>query len=1099
MSPGSAALQAFPIGHEIPHSHPEDLIDPSQFADFDFGYGGIPDGQVISLQDGRGADMFGTQPQPQTMVQERHNSAIVMNGGRAPTFNVSAVSARRASFEASEDGSENSRHRILNPLDDAMSDEFGMSSTGAGDGTDLGGKPKEDKSETIPPWSELKTKAGKERKRLPLACIACRRKKIRCSGEKPACKHCLRSRIPCVYKVTTRKAAPRTDYMAMLDKRLKRMEERIIKIIPKSEQEAASSSVTRAVVKPAIPGTISANKSSKKKQSEENDLDQWATRSQSKTRLDGKSNKIASLHFHEVEDNKLLTEGSKALPDKEIQEHLANVFFENIYGQAYHLLHKPSYMRKLKNGTLPPVLILSVCAVAARFSTHPKFGATANFLRGEEWAREARDIVTRRYEWPNITILTCLLILGLHEFGTCQGGRSWALGGQATRMAFALQLHKDLEFDPASLDGTAPLSFIDKEIRRRTMWACFLMDRFNSSGTDRPMFIREETVKIPLPIKEKYFQLDMPGPTETLDGQVLNPVSADDGQLADAKENMGVAAYMIRAIALWGRIISYLNQGGREADPQPFWCPDSLFSKLIAEADDFPKTLPESLLFNEDNLRLHETENMANQFLFLHISIQQNILFINRHAMSLLELAATSETPESLFEKVQESAFATANRISELLQDAENMLVTAPFVGYCAFLSSTVHIMGLYSKGGGNSQLAEKQKKNLAVNIKYLGKMKRYWGMFHWIVENLREQYKTYHDTTRTSPPETNLGPAVGAPGSGSVDGADSPSGTVAAQSPVFQYGDWFDRYPHGLSHTDYVDPAAVPKKKERGHDAVLEQKPELHTVEEYFTTLSPPQTGDMRAMNDRRNAANLKRKAQLLHGGPQSKKTREEQQLGSLMTDLGNHPQAHHDAQQQASLRGFALGGQTSGPTNFHPLTIPHTTAGAGYHALSPISPVVGHSNNHLFSLANVQDHALEHFPVELIHAIQQSANMPSGVGNLERHLDFGGFGGHDVQSGHHSAGVLDGSGQGHGGGPAGPWGHMPSRRNTAGGLGGRHPAMAGFVDSSAWFSPFNMDTEVVNHDIMGNNSMDGFLFGTNGNGSGLATPGGMGLHNGR
>jgi len=108
-----------------------------------------------------------------------------------------------------------------------------------------------------------------------------------------------------------------------------------------------------------------------------------------------------------------------------------------------------------------------VCAVSARFSTHPKLNSNPNFLRGEEWASLARDIVMRRYEWPNITILTCLLILGLHEFGTCHGGRSWALGGQAIRMAFALQLHKDLEYDPHS--SSVQLSFIDREIRRRTM------------------------------------------------------------------------------------------------------------------------------------------------------------------------------------------------------------------------------------------------------------------------------------------------------------------------------------------------------------------------------------------------------------------------------------------------------------------------------------------------------------------------------------------------------------------------------------------------------------------------------------------------------
>lgn len=223
-------------------------------------------------------------------------------------------------------------------------DEFGLTDTGAGDGTDLG-KPKEDKNET-PAWTELKTKAGKERKRLPLACIACRRKKIRCSGEKPACKHCLRSRIPCVYKVTTRKAAPRTDYMAMLDKRLKRMEERIIRIIPKEENDSAT--VVRAQVKPAIPGTTQAKPANPKKRPAEEafgpELQAWATSAK------GTGNEVvpASLAAHEAEETKLLVEGADALPSKEIQEHLAEVFFDNLYGQAYHVLHKPSYMRKLK-------------------------------------------------------------------------------------------------------------------------------------------------------------------------------------------------------------------------------------------------------------------------------------------------------------------------------------------------------------------------------------------------------------------------------------------------------------------------------------------------------------------------------------------------------------------------------------------------------------------------------------------------------------------------------------------------------------------------------------------------------------------------------
>ena len=49
-------------------------------------------------------------------------------------------------------------------------------------------------------WSGTKTIAGKERQRLPVACITCRRRKMRCSGEKPACNRCLKAHRTCEYQ-----------------------------------------------------------------------------------------------------------------------------------------------------------------------------------------------------------------------------------------------------------------------------------------------------------------------------------------------------------------------------------------------------------------------------------------------------------------------------------------------------------------------------------------------------------------------------------------------------------------------------------------------------------------------------------------------------------------------------------------------------------------------------------------------------------------------------------------------------------------------------------------------------------------------------------
>ncbi|KAJ5818625.1 hypothetical protein N7474_004216 [Penicillium riverlandense] len=665
-----------------------------------------------------------------------------------------------------------------------------------------------------PAWTEMKTKAGKERKRLPLACIACRRKKIRCSGEKPACQHCTRSRIPCVYKVTTRKAAPRTDYMAMLDKRLKRMEERVIKTIPKDEARDMAS-IGRSVVKPSMVSHTS--KAQKKRSADEAfnaEIEEW-------TRGDRRTPREAfpmNRELKSTDGSGLLTEGAEFLPSLEIQEHLAEAFFDCVYGQSYLLLHKPSFMRRLKAGTVPPVLILAVCAVSARFSTHPQLNSDPPFLRGENWANPAAAIALSRHDEPNITILTVFLLLGLHEFGTCHGGRSWSFGGQALRMAYALQLHRELDVDPLlgqSNGSSSQLSFTDREIRRRTMWACFLMDRYNSSGSQRPPIGNEKFLQIQLPIKETHFQMEIPGPTEDLDGDVPNPALENMGQLSNAKDNMGVSAYIIRAIVIWGRIVDYLNLGGKRKDQHPLWHPESGYTVLKRQIDEFSASLPSSMAFNYENLQIHAAEKIANQFIFLHIITHQNSLFLNQFAIPLLPGGRPPrDMPKPFLSNAGRAAVEAAHNISVLFDRASAYPLTVPFAGYCAYSASTVHIWGIFSK---NVQLEARSKENLRHTYRYLNKMKKYWGMFHYMVESAKDRYRQFADAAIKGSVATQNG---------------------ASGAPMFQYGDWFDKYPHGVSRLHWEDPDT--RHKESGEDAVMGQKPDLQSVEDFFASLSP-------------------------------------------------------------------------------------------------------------------------------------------------------------------------------------------------------------------------------------------------------------------
>ncbi|THV48143.1 hypothetical protein BGAL_0265g00020 [Botrytis galanthina] len=948
---------------------------------------------------------------------------------------ISGPTARHPSFSGGSDEASPTSSRMVGNFhqgDTPMVDDLKTNTGGSGDGSEEKGK---EKPELAPAWTELKTKAGKERKRLPLACTACRRKKIRCSGEKPACVNCTRSKIPCVYKVTTKKATPRTDYMAMLDKRIKRMETRIMNTMPKEEQKEQTGTLTlaRANVKPPIPGTLPSKTSAGKKRPAEEafgpDLNDWSKSAIKPSKENGKAvlkSKVVSAQ--EDAESKLLKDGKEKLPSRELQEHLAEVFFEKVYGQTYHLLHKPSFMMKLKSEALPPVLVLAVCACAARFSDHVELTTAPPFLKGEEWASEARDIVLKRYDFPNITILTCLLILGFHEFGTCHGGRSWALAGQAIRMAYALQLHKDLDYDPQKpkLDekgNAVKLSFIDREIRRRTMWACFLMDRFESSGTGRPTFVKEETLEIQLPVKENMFLLDIPGPTESLHGEVVHQSSPSGPRLASPKQNLGVAAYVIRSIALYSNIVTHFNQGGFDKDPYPIWSPESKYSSLVKKLKEFKEAMPKEMVYDTENLSSHRSEGLANQFIFLYIVIEQSNLVLDHYPVILERNGPRSDAPKEFINQQESKSIEAAGRIAELIDDGKSLSLTAPFVGYCAFSASMLLVGGIFS---GNPSLEESSRKHLTITLRYITMMKKHWGMFHSLSETLRSHYKTCADKV--------------------IAGSSNNS-----SSSIPQYGDWFDKFPHGVSQSDFEDPAAA-VKKEKGDDAVLEQKSDLKTVANYvkdLPTASPKQQP---------NSKPAKQKVKRTQSTSQPSRPPQLDTMQAMPSDM------------QASHQGM----QVSAPSSSHPQMTSQQAPQNSYNqsimspaALYPPPQYVNHHDLLMRSQRSQQTHNIGQRQLNEVLGFDYATMDHSAMNGNGLH---GG-----VMSGNSMNGSINNSGtpdtNHNGDGSMLNWGDI-----GLGGMGNGYD-MLGLENGmpNAWYPPFNLSPPPINVDGMNDDAFGG------------------------
>ncbi len=116
----------------------------------------------------------------------------------------------------------------------------------------------------------------------------------------------------------------------------------------------------------------------------------------------------------------------------------------------------------------------------------------------------------------------------------------------------------------AKLDAEA---FVSREIKRRTMWSCFIIDRYLSSGRARPQ-MDAETLHIQLPCSADDFRLGTNVKTEFLHPGV-QPFQEDNGlrneQLADVGVGSDLSIY-IKLVEVWGRFSKWSCAGGRRSE-----------------------------------------------------------------------------------------------------------------------------------------------------------------------------------------------------------------------------------------------------------------------------------------------------------------------------------------------------------------------------------------------------------------------------------------------------------------------------------------------------------------------------------------------------
>jgi hypothetical protein len=324
-------------------------------------------------------------------------------------------------------------------------------------------------------------------------------------------------------------------------------------------------------------------------------------------------------------------------------------------------------------------------------------------------------------------------------------------------MAIALELNREL-------DLTMRVTPVEREVRRRLFWTCYLIDRFTACGSKRPSLIADKAIvlRLPswspseaaLPIEGDYFQ----------NGSNLQYSSGT------GKKSQGSSGMLIDIVRILGITNRYLAAGGVKGDSHFPWHSLSNLSKIRQELDIWASgtqdvfTSIDALFGQSDSTTLVLSKLVYH---LIHCLIYRPFLPID-----LLELAGTGQHQSWQIEATN-LCFLHANAIAELVElGKQSAAIEWPaFVGYCICTAGTVHVHGAHYKGGREDEVFSASADFLYREMQQLSELRYAWASVQHQRDTLQTIYNCHSELVKSL--------------------ASNPM----RYSPVFHLEDFFDRY----------------------------------------------------------------------------------------------------------------------------------------------------------------------------------------------------------------------------------------------------------------------------------------------------------------
>ncbi|CAG8962358.1 hypothetical protein HYFRA_00014155 [Hymenoscyphus fraxineus] len=532
--------------------------------------------------------------------------------------------------------------------------------------------------------------AGAKPLEKTIACVSCRKRKLRCDRVKPQCATCTRLGHDCEYPERRRNLGAKRRNMKELEARLAQVETRLVAEVNGQQQKLPVGSAPvagadwDAIAKDldfdigdVVPDPIF-------------DTNQFGF---------GLQPSPQTLSVEEPLSQELISLGlDEPLPPAYVIDELHEIYFEK-HHPSIPMMHKYRYLASLDRAPnmRPPICLrYAIWATAANLTDEYSIYEDVFYKRARKYI-DAAEMKGHGETFVSLYHAQTWGLIAHYEAKKTYFSRSWMSTGRMARMVHMLGLHRlDGDASNAQQILPPPRDFIESEERRRTFWAAFYGDRWASSGTGWPMIFDEKEVGLlffsdhhthnlkihtNLPCSEGSFELGIPQSSVSL-AEALTPRGAP---------TISPFGGVILSAALFGHNFQHLHQKGKNERPEDL--ADGDFWKRHRKMDN---VLSNTFMFLPENLRMPKGRQDMN-VVFLHMNIHASIVCLHQAAI----LTAERHNLDSRVIRQSRGRSLTAAQeianIMRLISHIDASLIHS-WMGFCLYVAAGVCLSDATSK-----------------------------------------------------------------------------------------------------------------------------------------------------------------------------------------------------------------------------------------------------------------------------------------------------------------------------------------------------------------------------------------------------------------